>query len=223
MLPGLTGAIVGVGGGLDKPTLIQRGSLTINTGGATTYTFTDYSIGAGQSSTRRVIAAVFWESSADRTLSSATIGGESAAIDIQAAYDSVSRVGVAIVSATVPSGTTATIVATLSGSVDGCAVMAITLDGLASVTPTDTAFKESSPTEGVLDWLADGYVIAAVVNSGTATYTWSGLTEREDSNFDTSRASLADDFKTTTETAQTVTATDSGGALGRAFVVASYR
>lgn len=83
-----------------------------STSGATTYTFNTISLGDANTS-REIFIIVNWTTTAARTLSSATIGGVTATIASQA---NGTTSGEGCIFASVPTGTTGTIVFTLSGA-----------------------------------------------------------------------------------------------------------
>src|SRR5262245_41111129 len=99
-----------------------------------TYTFSDKAIGDANA-TRRVFAVVHWYGGTNgASLSSGTFEGISATIHVNTT--SGFR-GVAIMSAEVPSGTTADVVAVFTNAMASCTIGLFSmLDGAAS--PTDT-------------------------------------------------------------------------------------
>jgi hypothetical protein len=227
----LTGSIVASNGSvsivpLPAVSLITRSTTSVDTSAQSTYTFNSMSIGTA-STTRRVIALIQADSGSGgaETLNSATIGGISANIDAQAANGTGGSGTVAIVSATIPTGTTATVTATFSGTLQRASCFVIAIDNLQSVTPYDTATDITNPLSTTIDWLKDGYVVAVgATNSDAATYTWTGVTERYETDVGTGKVGGGDLFTTTTATNQTVAMTISGGSPARfALAVASYR
>jgi hypothetical protein len=149
----------------------------------TTYTFSSQNIGAAASN-RLVICAFYWKGDGTgRTLSSATIGGVSAAIVDQASdtAGTVNPPGVAIFQAPVPTGTTATIAATLSGAAIRAGVAAWRAVDLSSM----TAVNNDNDTEDVLSLgpfsvAQDSIGVAAGIFDTDAAVTFAGVTE----NFD---------------------------------------
>lgn len=205
--------------------LINRGAYVSSADNLTTYDFTSYPIGAA-SSTRRVIAVIHGDiGSAAVTLSSATIGGVSAAIDAQANGGAGSTNLTAIISATVTSGTTATISVTFSGGLQRAACKAIAVDNLLSVSPYATATDNADPLSATIDWLADGVVVGGSgTDNGTLACAWAGITETEEIDYESTDASSADLFPTANGVSQTVSATWTGGTFARSsMAVASYR
>lgn len=117
------------------------------------------------------------------TLNAATIGGASATIHVQKAEASSTAVLVAIISANVASGTTATINLNLSGIAPSIASAgAFSVIGYSSSSDTDsggfntqTSYNDLS---GSLSVDAGGTVILGTTISGAGSIVWSGGTER---------------------------------------------
>jgi hypothetical protein len=214
------------GGGGVPVTLINRGAFVSDDSvDATTATFSAYAIGTA-SSTRRVIVyvAAIDDSKSSVTFTSATIGGVSATIDCQVDDSSPYNTISAIISATVPTGTTADIVLNFDTSVDRAAVVAVSVDGLQSVTPVDTLTDTARTLTGTIDWQTDGFVIGGSLNSNVSdTCSWTGLTERADENLGSDDSiSFADLFPTSSSNGATVTA-QWGLTDRQSMAVASYR
>jgi hypothetical protein len=148
------------------------------------------SFGAAESS-RRIVAVIHWaEGGIHRTLSSATIGGVAATIHVQRGHTGGSTgLGVAVISAAVPSGTSGGVECTFSGTGTGvsnvsCGVYRLT--GLTSGTPTDTDSAQSSGSTADLSVtitvVNGGIVIAGFTGSTNASspVLWTGVTEQYD-------------------------------------------
>lgn len=99
---------------VSSPAATYIGEATLNFSGSTS-TATAANIGTA-SANRRVVASCQQGTAAGRTLTSATIGGISARIEAQCT-DSGSNAGAYIISAVVPTGTTADIVMTFSSTI----------------------------------------------------------------------------------------------------------
>lgn len=143
----------------------------------TTYTFNNVDIGVAHS-TRRVVVAVASVS----TISSATIGGVSATIHIQ--VGSGDQAG--LISAVVPTGTTATISITFTAAGLMCGIGVYRLINETSGSPHATA-SDTTVATGVLSTTinvpTNGSLFAvakAFQKAGPLTFTWSGATERYD-------------------------------------------
>lgn len=148
----------------------------------TTYSFASAAIGVADA-TRRVVVVVHWgESASTRSLSSATIGGVAATIHAQTS--GVTR-GVAIISALVPTGTTATIALTFSGAMQRAAIGVYRAINETSASPTATA-TDTTFTGAVLDVNVNvpvnGWVVAGTTDNGVAgrTHAWVGVTKQYD-------------------------------------------
>jgi hypothetical protein len=170
----------------------------------TTYTFSKMPIGKPDAG-RLVVAAIHWNtSSSTKTLSSCTIGGVSATIEAQV---STALVGVAIVSAVVPSGEVADVSFTMSAGVLGAGV-AVYRTTPASTTPVDFVTNSTGAATSIpLTDLAvsnGGFAVAVGLVTGTATITWNGTdTISQDFSIDTDGYGYASAHVLTTETNST--------------------
>ena len=224
--------LIGFGSGGDAPVVeLFRNATRLNdTSGTTTVSFTNADIGAA-SATRRVIVLVHGRFGSDpRVINSASIGGVSATIDAQIGAYSGGTSMAGIISATVPTGTTATVSITFSGNTFDCAIHVLALDGLQSVTPVDTATASAtsgtSLTTGAnVDWKYGGYVIAIATGGiGSGSATWNGVAEYADSVFNGSHCVTAAYLQPSGDAnAQTISVTWSIFANRQALAVASYR
>lgn len=230
MLPGIAGVMPAVASG---PAGISASylSLEVDPSPGTTSEFVDYAIGDAAAD-RRVFLAVHWvEGSTHRTISSATIGGVSATIHIQEGHSGgVTGFGVAIISAIVPTGTTATVVVNFSGNKTDTTIGGIRVTGLSNSSPHATAVDEN---EGTASSLAvsinvpeDGLLIGAYSSSTNATLravTWGGVTEEYDQSSGGIRVSMGWDYELSEETGRSVSASISSiGDSGNALVVVSW-
>lgn len=143
-------------------------------------------IGAADGS-RLVVCAVHWVSAfSDQSILSATIGGVPATIHMQgnAATHSVSFVTfksrTAIISAAVPTGTTANVVVNFSAANVAWAAAAYRLVGLNSQTPHATASVLGLST--TIDVPAAGIVIAGSTHAASLLGAWTGVTETYDTD-----------------------------------------
>ena len=214
-------------------TVLNRGSfVNIGSSGASTFTATAYPIGTA-SSTRRVIVGVV-----TANLTSATIGGVSATIDVQVSSSSSRQTGVHVISATVPTGTTANIVLNFDNAFGSRVVVGIygvAIDGLVSTTPVTarTVASSTSPLSTTLATTSGGFLIAGVMSYDgggiSASVAWTGATEQNDQTALASTdftASFADVGNTATDSALSVsaaiTAPGASGVQRKLFAVA-YR
>lgn len=186
LLLGMGGLISGAGatgggGGGTSPILTYVGTNQVN-GPGTTFTTGSFAIGAANAG-RRVFAVITTNISTQfPTISSATIGGVSATIHGQVLrYNSEGSV-CAIISAVVPTGTTATVAVTVAVSTKFVFVAAYYATGLANSTPTATQIASAAGGNATVSvaTAAYGIVIGGVAYAGTPTITWTGLTENHD-------------------------------------------
>ncbi len=132
------------------------------------FTFTACDIGSAPGSGNRlVVVAVHPRGGSARSISSATIGGVSAAVITQSA-----TFAAGIIAAIVNSGTTADVAITFSGSVTGCSIETIAVYGISSQTPVDsgTATVDTNQTPAKLPY--DSFLVFAKTTNGNgATFT----------------------------------------------------
>lgn len=149
-------------------------------------------------SDRFMVSVIHWrEGDTHRALSSATIGGVSADIQVQRGHTGgLTGLGAAIISATVPSGGSGVVNCTFSGSgVSHVSCGVYRLNGLISTTPTDTGSDQSTGTTSDLSATVsvddDGIVIAGFTGSTNATSSvaWTGVGEEYDDEDSVHRSS----------------------------------
>lgn len=193
-----------------------------------TYTFTSAAIGVADAS-RRVVVAVHWgQATNNRTLSSATIGGIAATIHSQS--NPANLASVAIISALVPTGTTATIVINFSGSADRCKIGVFRAVNETSASPSDTQVDTSFTSNALSVSLTvpnDAWVVAASTNATGSgiTHTWTGVTEQYDLAFQDAAGGTGTAGFSSGLSAQTLVVTDQlvggssslGGLIGIAW------
>lgn len=191
----------------------------------TTYSATGVSIGAAASD-RMVFGLVVWtKASTPSSLTSATIGGVAATIHAQNKVASVTGLSAAIISALVPTGTTATISLTFSAAASpGVGVYRVT--GLLSATALDVISLGgaiSSPYNDTIDVAGQGILLfgGTIYGAGVG-FTIGGATEDFDINVATSTRMFGSSIAVaTTEFSHAVSLTP-GGTAG-AIVAASFR
>lgn len=152
--------------------VVTFGSYDASETDLTTYTFTAMTIGTAASDRR--VHVIAFASNGGVTLSSATIGGVSATINVQAATASSGQM--AIITANVPTGTTADVALTWSAGQTRCGAMAWYSTGLTSDAALATA---SATTNGATMTLTGsvngGFALGgAWANGGSSTCTWTG-------------------------------------------------
>lgn len=192
----------------------------------TTYSSDARSIGTASPSRRVYALMMGYAVSGTPTLSSATIGGVTAAIHAQTTKTVGSdSVVVAIASAVVPTGTTAVVSPTFSSAMSGFACSVIALDGVSSETPVDSAtatgVTPTATTGAAVDFAKDGYVMAVAAsgrNGDSASAVWTGATETVDTFFnDGSEGDMgffvAANVTAAESTGNTITATITGDSM----------
>lgn len=169
------------------------------------------------------------------SVSSATIGGVSASTAGIAYAETDGATASIIIYATVPTGTSGTVVVTLSadpGSGQGQACTAYAVDGrtLFSTTPTftGTAITTSSQnlTVSNVPFVPGGFVLASFVYSSSLnTGSVTNLTKDSHTAFDSNSRSIVTEsiVHTSASVTQSVVATASLGGSRRAMVVACWR
>lgn len=186
MLPGILG-VAGLLGGARSATYLAA-AYDESGSNATTYTPADFDVGDAAPD-RRIFAIIHWnEGGAHRTLNSVTLGGVSATIHAQRGHSGgTTGLGVAIVSAIIPTGSTASRSFTFSGAATGYAFAAIRTVGMNRSTPFDTDTDENQVTTADLTSATnvdtDGLIIAAMTGSTNAvndSVIWTGATEQYD-------------------------------------------
>lgn len=170
------------------PTSFYRDS-EVQEAGATTYTFTGKAIGPAAAN-RYVFVATFQHANT-RTVSSLTVGGISATLVKSQAGGSLTT---ELWMANVPTGTTATIVVTWSGSVSiACGIGVWSATGLNSTTAVATGGDtvNNDPTL-TLTSTPGGFGISAAAHPQTATLTLTGtLTQDYDIKYNAAAADWA--------------------------------
>lgn len=182
---------------------------TPDTSDLTTYTFTNHAIGA-EHPTRRVVVAVSlgFLAAGGQTLASATIGGIAATIHVQVGDGNC----VALISALVPTGTTATIVITASAAARRAAVAVYRAINETVTTPHATMTDNTltgAVLSGTIDIPASGWVVAISQFNGNASTAWAGVTEQYDAIYGDLTVNRSGGFSSglPPETGRTVSAT----------------
>ena len=192
----------------------------------TTYSYSSQSFGDADAS--RIVVVGISHGGTVTEASGVTIGGVSATKAIGVTGGSGGAVS-SIWYAEVPTGTTGTIAATISGGAGQCAISVFAVIG-ANSTPTDTGSHTGSVmTANDTINVSDGGVIIGNQNSSphaapTRTHSWTNLTERADAQLEGDRSySAASDAFETGETGRSITCTPSGSLSGDVgFVLVSF-
>jgi hypothetical protein len=191
---------------------------TSATGSATQHTFATQNIGAAHA--ERIIVCAICADTTPVTLSSATIGGITAAIDVQ--NDDATEFA-AVISAAVPTGTTATVVLNFANAALDVSIALYRFVGLNSQTPTATTSNDDDPTASTINVSANGFIVGcASFDADTTAITTVGVTENYDADIGSSRA-VGGLFSNggTAETGRTVSF--DGGITNAAGAWAAYR
>lgn len=188
----------------------------------TTYTFTAVDIGTA-SSTRLVVVTVQGRGNplANRTISSATIGGVSATLVSNQSGGNPS----AIISAVVTTGTTADVVITWSAGMSICIIGSYSLYDLASNTATQTRTDNtwsSGKAEVSLPVENNGIVIGGVSSTTSSSASWSNLNENYDSLQEGRTYSSASKQMTSTAASYNISVTIGANSAG-VLAVAHWR
>jgi hypothetical protein len=188
---------------------------TFNVDSLTTYSFLGLSIGAA-SATRRIAVAVARRSA--NGILSATIGGVSATED---GVTTAGGNGVSVISAVVPTGTTADIVVNFSGAPQRCGIGWWSLD---DIDPTGQSASSvgTTPSPTVSTQSGDFVICGALTNSSGATYSWTNATERYDQNIESDINQSGADA-VAIGTTLNVTASTSTGGSNTAVLLVGYR
>ena len=196
------------------------GSNTANatsTASTAVHTFSDQSLGDADSTRVIVVAVGMGVNAANRTIDSVTVGGADLTKRVGAVADSsgIENFRSEIWSAAIPTGATADIVVTMSGTIGsnrGVAISVHRLIGNVSAAPDATA--SDNDDDGTTDPLAvsvntqiNGYVVCCGVSFKTApnTASWSGATELTDAMTGNIAQTAANYSATSSETPRTIT------------------
>lgn len=170
--------------------------------GLTVYTFSGENLGDAAAD-RHIIVGISARGLNTRSLSSVSIGGESATL-AKVIVNSVSHSSLAaLYIAAVPNGTTGDVVITFNDTMLRCGIGLWRATELASITPTNTASSVANDPTGSLNIVAGGFAIATIYSSSGSSpaAVWTGLTEDYDRFFAT--ANLMSGASDTFESEQT--------------------
>lgn len=190
--------------------------------GSSSYNFTNQDIGTAASDRYVIVAIGNGFTGGPRTVSAVTVGGISAT---QVVSVSGSTTNACLWIAAVPTGTTATIAITLSGTVgQGIGIAVWAAYGLSSGTASASGSSTASPGSITLNpTTSDGFVIVYRATGGSVTtMTPTNYTERFDGAALGSDKHQGGDGPTTGVSLNVQCATDSGGDTNRAMVAACW-
>ena len=172
-----------------------------DTADATGYTFTGQSLGTAAADREVVVAVQSRTGGTSITVSSLTVGGISATLEVRTANTASGYTLIEIWRAPVPTGTTGDVVVNFTGGTAlRCAIDIYKLTGRSSTFATSSTGASNGGTLS-LNVAANGAVIAAAASaSATSAFTWTGVTERYDA------ATGGEAFRTSTASADGLTA-----------------
>lgn len=183
---------------------------TDDTTSSATHTFAGQNFGTAVAG--RIIVGIFsWEGNPTQTLNSATIGGVSATILVQAQDVSPGR-GTGMFYAVVPTGTSGTVVCVLSATSNTTNLSLFSVTGAVATPFSSNSAGGTDPVSPSLN-VADGScVIMGGVNNGTGNITLTGVTENYDQTAWSSRKVAGGTVNgLTAATPRTLTLDGSGG------------
>jgi hypothetical protein len=173
-------------------------SVSSNTDAAD-YTFSATSIGVAHD-TRKVVCAILWgAASGPPTLTGATIGGVTAAVEDQITKAGSTFRGVAIISADVPTGTTGDIVLNFSGTITRVRVdvYRIINHTSASVVAKDNTISGLALDVSLTVPATVGCIIGATANGTSGDdVDWVGATEHYDTTLEVATVRVSGAFST---------------------------
>lgn len=194
--------------GKAPPVTVNNRNTTSNattTGTQTTYSYTGVSFGTANT-TRCVIAFIlgYNGSTGGRTLSSCTLGGVTATIVAQQTTGSGLSLITAIAIARVPTGTTGTVSTSYSNSMNQNSVRVYSYNDIISTTAVQTStinMNVSGVSSTITSFPYGGLAVAfATTQNTSATYTFTGVTERADDVTSAWKIGIADGFPGSTIT-----------------------
>jgi hypothetical protein len=179
--------------------------------------FTFSSIAIGTAAANRYVIVGIGATATPTAVLSVTVGGIAATqVVSQVAGNSIAAIWIALV----PTGTTATIVITFTGSTQKCSIGVWSATGI-SPTALSTASSTANPASLALTTINGGFAIAHMEVDSTGTYTWTNATQRYAANIDSFSSYSGADALTSTSSL-TITATPTGGSTARPSVAASW-
>jgi hypothetical protein len=215
-MPGITPVIAG-GGAAKSISFIDTAILTTN---LTTYSFTGLDFGAAQGD--RYIIGVAVSGTAERSLSSATIGGVAARVVVSVSGGGATDRNAGIIIANVPTGTSGAIAVTWSSGCAHCAIGWWRATGLANEVEHHFGSSTADPGVATINTLAGGIAVAGMISASGGTFSWTGASERYDQAIGENSSVHSGADANTDGNALQITADDSGSIPARAFVAASW-
>ena len=158
------------------PATIAHTATAANSSASSSYTFSSQAFGSANSA-RRIIVVV-GHAGSNRTISSMTIGGVSAANIVS--NETVNSADAHMYSAAVPSGTSGNVVINFNTTENRCGIGVFSMIGAASSATTTKSATNTASNSQTLTVPAGGVAIAYALGSQFNTYTFGGVTERFD-------------------------------------------
>jgi len=187
-----------------------------STANASSYTFSSLDINSAAADRHVHVAVHYGDSSSLPSITSVTIGGITAVANKTSTGSPASLV--AIYTAAVPTGTTANVVLTLSGSPDQAGVGVWVSYGLSSTAAYATGNSTADPATATIATVNGGFCIAAITHtiSSAQTVTWTNVTERYDDTIESNAKlfSAADAATTGANISPSGDMSGSGGVVG---------
>lgn len=219
-----TAAVAGGG-----PATITFQQCATNTTDGSSFTFSAQNTGTASSDRATIVGILIEDAAALHSINSVTVGGDSATEVVDQGAAGV-LVNSAIYILDNPTGTSEDIVVTPSETVTSMSICVWQANNLESTTATDTASDgdtDANPMTLDLDVSADGIAVAvcADVSAGGTTYTWVGLTERDDATPGEHTRSAADYDEDSSASVPLTASCDSSnaGAQDQTGAAASFR
>lgn len=207
----------GMLGGLLKPTFAYITSNSSATD-ATSYTFAGTSLGTAGPN-RLIVVGSAARSGASNSYSSVTVGGSAMS---SAVVRNAAQTNVGLHYLLVPTGISADIVVTFTGTAARCGIGVWALYNLAQQAARSTASDTAATLALSLNTFPDAIALAITYTGGSTSEVWTGLTENFDVAPESSHILGASVQCTTAETPRTMTCAITGGA-GIGGVAAVWR
>jgi hypothetical protein len=207
-------AVLASYGGAAATTAEYAGSGSTNPGSAFSGPRTISAVAIGTADAARyVVAALLFQVSGNTGSSpttGVTIGGVTATkIGTSARSNNANDHVAEFWIAAVPTGTTADVIVSFTGSLFRMAVSCFKVLGYSSVFANSAVGEASAiSVSTTINGRANGCILACATNNGSNTYTWTNLTERADATYGNTYTAASDNFATA-QTGLTVTATQS--------------
>jgi hypothetical protein len=187
----------------------------------TTYNFSTIAIGDAAPSRKVVVGIMSLTASGAASLTSITVGGVTASIEVASATGGREFAAIAI--AAVPTGTTADIDVVFGDTMRRCILSVWATYDLKSSTAVDTAISAADPAALSVNTQNDGLIFGVGYNNTSSTGVWSGLTERFDVVSEGAQVTTADDIAASPETPRSISLDYATPDSERVAVAASFR